>query len=70
MKMAPELEKALEECGFPWELQQGSKHYKLRVGGKMVTVLPLRTKQQVNRRVVLNTIKNVRHMVQKLKEQP
>lgn len=68
-RLPPELERALNESGFPWELEQGSKHNKLRMAGRLVTVLPRNFRQQVNRRVVLNTVKNVRHTAAQLREE-
>lgn len=67
MKVPPELAKALDATGFPWEVENSKKHRKIRLAGRLVTVIPHGPSQEVNRRVVLNTIKNVRHMAEKLK---
>jgi len=34
------IERALEESGVPWTVEVGSKHYKIRVGGRLAGVLP------------------------------
>jgi hypothetical protein len=34
------IERALEESGVPWTIEVGSKHYKIRVGGRLAGVLP------------------------------
>lgn len=68
MKVPPELEAALNESGFPWEVQVGKKHRKIRMAGRLVTVIPHGPKQEANKRVVLNTIRNVRHMAAELRK--
>ena len=69
MKVPPQLEAALNESGFPWEVQVGKKHRKIRMAGRLVTILPHGPKQEANMRVVLNTIRDVRQMAAKLRGQ-
>lgn len=38
--MDPELKKMLVESGLPWEVEDGRKHMKLRVCGRLVLCLP------------------------------
>lgn len=67
MKVPPELEAALNESGFPWEVEIGSKHRKIRMAGRLVTIIPHGKKQEANRRVVLNTVGHVRRMAETLR---
>lgn len=68
MKVPPELAAALDATGLPWEVEIGKKHRKIRLAGRLVTVIPHGPKQEANKRVVFNTIKNVRHMEKTIKE--
>ena len=40
MKIPPKLEEALHKTGLPWEVEYGTKHYKVNMGGKLVAVFP------------------------------
>lgn len=64
MRLPPELLAELEASGMPWELVPGKKHYKLRVGGRMVGILPLSGKLQTTNKVPLkNTLAQVRRAI-------
>jgi hypothetical protein len=54
MKMPREIETALEKCGVPWSLQNGSRHFKIVVGGRFVGILPHGKIQGNNKRATLN----------------
>ena len=64
MRLPEELLVELGTSGVPWELERGKKHYKLRVGGRMVGILPLSGKLQTTNKVPLkNTLAQVRRAI-------
>lgn len=69
MKVPPELEAALDESGFPWHVEIGKKHRKIRMAGRLVTIIPHGKKQEADRRAVLNTVMHVRRMTEKLRSE-
>jgi hypothetical protein len=69
VKVPPELEAALNATGIPWTVEDSKKHRKVMLGGRLATIIPHGHRQDANRRVVLNTIKNVRHLAQKLRDE-
>lgn len=69
MRLPEELRSELDSCGFPWLLEKGRRHYKLRVGGRMAGILPLNGKFQTSDATPLkNTIAQVRRVVRELRE--
>ena len=63
------LREALDETGLPWEVETGGKHHKVKLGGKLVGILPLsRLKHKsIDRRALLNTISQVRNAAREIK---
>lgn len=60
MKMPNELREALEKTGLPWRSEEGTKHYKIKLAGRLVAIYPKGKKREANLRVLLNTISQVR----------
>jgi hypothetical protein len=44
-----EVEQALEETGLPWEIEEGSRHRKIKVAGRLVGILPHKARGQGGR---------------------
>ena len=36
-----DVRKLLDESGVPWEIQGGTKHFKILLGGRMIAIVPL-----------------------------
>jgi hypothetical protein len=53
---------ALEECGVDWRIENGKKHRKLIVGRRLAGVLPHGHHSEVDRRSVLNTVRQIRQV--------
>jgi len=70
MKLPDELREALDNTGLPWAVKLGTKHNKVTLCGRLVAVFPRGRRQEADRRVVLNTISQVRNAARELKEIP
>ena len=68
--MPERLREALENTGLPWEVEDGSKHYKVKLCGRLVAVYPLGKARDHNKRALLNTITQVRLAARQIKEIP
>ena len=66
MKMPKELREALDRTGLPWEVQNGKKHNKVKLVGRLVGVYPHGRKQEAEKRSLLNVITQVRHTAQEI----
>ena len=67
VKFAPELEKALDETGLDWHIEPGSKHFKLRLAGRMISIIPQGVKRDISRVCTLKTIATVRRVAGEIK---
>lgn len=67
MKLPCELREALERTGLPWDVEMGKKHNKVKLAGRLVAVYPHGKKQDSDRRALLNTISQVRHAAQEIR---
>lgn len=68
MKMAREVREALEECGLPWSLERGNRHFKIMVGGRFVGILPLNGKiSESSRRATLNIASQIKRAAREIK---
>lgn len=66
MRLPVELREALDKTGLPWEIENGKKHNKIRLAGRLVGVYPHGKANGDHRRSLLNTITQVRHAAQEL----
>ncbi len=66
MKLPDALREALTKTGLPWEVENGKKHNKVKLAGKLVCVYPHGKPRDVNRRALLNTITQVRNAAREL----
>lgn len=68
-KVVPEaVRQALDATGLPWTVERGSKHYKLRLDGRLAGILPIGKMRDKNVRPVLNTVRGIRHMHREMEE--
>lgn len=67
MKLDPRVKKTLEETGLPWHIEAGSKHFKIRLCGRLVGVYPQGKKTEADRRANMNVISNVKRAARELK---
>jgi hypothetical protein len=68
MKIPTELREALDRTGLPWELEEGTKHNKVKLVGHLVGIYPKGRKREAHRRALLNTITQVRNAARQIKE--
>lgn len=55
MKIPREIQAALDGCGQPWRLDNGTRHIKIIVGGRFAGILPRKGyASESNRRATLN----------------
>ncbi len=40
MKIPPEVRAALEAKGLPWAIEQGTRHHKIKIEGRLVGIMP------------------------------
>ena len=70
MKLPERLREALDNTGLPWRVEDGSKHYKVKLCGKLVAVFPFGKARDYDKRALLNTITQVRLAAGQIKEIP
>jgi hypothetical protein len=69
MKIPDGVREALEETRLPWGLETGGKHYKVKLAGRLVGVLPKGKHTSTYKRSILNTIAQVRRAAKEIKNQ-
>ena len=62
----PALESALEATGLPWTLEPGSKHFHIRLAGKLAVVLPQGIKGSPSRILDAKNIRNVQRIAREV----
>ena len=62
------FEGELATSGVPYEIENGARHYKIKVGGRLCGILP-RTGKPNTERSVLNVRAQVRRAIQEYKEE-
>lgn len=69
MKLHPDVRELLDGSGLDWELVDGGRHLKLRVGGRLVQVLPKgKTALRPDRRAHLNCLTSIRRALRGLSD--
>lgn len=66
MKLDPKVRKALEETDLPWAIETGSKHYKVRLGGRLVGVYPHGKKTEGSQHANANLLANIKRLAREL----
>jgi len=69
MKLPNEMRAELDATGIPWEIEPGKKHQKIKLGGRLVAILPHGKEQSAHKRSLLNAVTQVRRMARELKAQ-
>lgn len=67
-KIPDEVLAELEATGLPWAVDNGSRHAKLRLCGRLVGILPRGRASFPHPKATLNTITQIRRMARALKE--
>lgn len=60
MKLPAPIKEALNATGKPWEIEQGKRHHKIKLNGRMVGILPLSSFQTSDMRCIKNTVSQIR----------
>lgn len=60
MRLPVPIEQALQSTGMPWEIEQGSRHRKIKVNGRMVGILPNGQLNSLHDRSLKNTISQIK----------
>lgn len=68
MKIDPILQRAIDESGLPFRLEEGKRHVKLMLGGEMVTVFSRRPDERGGR-AVKNLLGHIRRKVRQVKSE-
>lgn len=59
---------ALEETRLPWEIELGGKHRKIKLGGRLVGILPKGKKMQdAHDRTIKNTVAQIRRTAREIR---
>lgn len=66
MRLDPKVKKALEETGLPWAIETGSKHFKIRLGGRLAGTFPLGKKTEAAPHANQNIIATIKRMAREL----
>lgn len=66
MKLDRKTKQALEETGLPWSVEDGSKHQKIRLNGKLVAIFPYGKKTEASPYATNNTIANIRRAAREM----
>lgn len=67
MQIDKRLKAELDKTGLPWLVETGGIHFKVKLAGRLVCVFPKGKKQEGNKRVVLNTIAQVRRTAKEVR---
>lgn len=60
MKIHPQIREALESTGLLWSIERGGKHFKIRVGGRLVGILPSNMRKEAHSKAILSTVTQIR----------
>lgn len=66
MKLDPKVKQALNGTGIPWEVETGSKHFKVRLGGRLAGVYPHGKKTEASQHANSNLISNIKRLAREL----
>ena len=68
MRVPALIQEELETCGFPFNIEQGTRHWKIFIEGKMCGIFP-KIGRSPNRRAEMNVRAQIRRYVRELKGQ-
>jgi hypothetical protein len=67
----PRIRDALEETQLPWTLEIGGKHWKIKLAGRFVGILPKSKKMHdADLRPTLTTISQIRRVAREIRGSP
>lgn len=67
MKLDPKVKATLEETGLPWYIENGKKHFKIRLCDRLVGVFPYGKRTEASQHANNNIIANIRRAARELK---
>lgn len=67
-RLPKEIERALEQTGLPWELEQRGKHFAIRLAGRVIGVTSL--SPRAARKHHKTMVTNIRRATRQLPPQP
>jgi hypothetical protein len=67
VKFDAKLEAALNATGLPWHIEPGSKHFQIRLSGRLAGIIPQGVKGDNSRVMTSKNIKNVNILAARLK---
>jgi len=66
MRLPRAITEALDDTGLPWSVENGGRHAKLKLAGRLVGILPRTAPSESDRRPTLNIVSQIRRMVRDL----
>jgi hypothetical protein len=66
MKLDSKVKQALNDTGIPWEIEAGSKHFKVRLGGRLAGVYPHGKKTEASQHANANLMANIKRLAREL----
>jgi hypothetical protein len=66
MRLDAKIKQALNATGIPWEIETGSKHFKVRLGGRLVGVYPHGKKTEASQHANANLLANIKRLAREL----
>lgn len=60
MRLPKQVQRALDDTGLPYAVEAGKRHRKIKVGGRLVGVLPMNGCDAGNDRACKNVVAQIR----------
>jgi hypothetical protein len=68
IRLPKEVTRTLDETGLSWRVEGGTKHYKIRMAGRIVGVYPQGTVKESNGAALRNMVARIRRTARELKQ--
>lgn len=62
------LGEALDATGLPWTIEPGTRHFKIRLAGRLCGIVPQGVKGESGPKMLAKNVKNVQRIAAKIKE--
>ena len=59
---------ALDETGLPWAIENGTRHQKIKLKGRLVGILPHGSGSSANPRTIKNSVAQIKRAAQELSQ--
>jgi hypothetical protein len=69
MRIDPKVKKTLNDTGLPWEVETGSKHFKVRLQGRLVGIFPHGKRTDGSQHANANLLANIKRLARELTTQ-